>query len=230
MKKIETHLHLAPNSDCAIEQPRETARLCRNAGYDGVIVTNHIMRYIFERWQKQGLNPMEFYLKSYHDLKKYGERLGLQVWLGAEVNLDRYNRADINGPVYEFLLYGIDEDFLLANPEIYMLSQEELFSLCASRGVLMVQAHPFRDTSRLADTNLLHGLEVCNANPRHDSHNDEAVRVAEKCGLIATAGSDFHQRGDEGRAYMCVPDDVTDIYGFVNALKNGTATISECEC
>ena len=47
-----------------------------------------------------------------------------------------------------------------------------------------------------ADPECLHGIEIFNGNPRHDSHNDLARALAEQAGLPGTAGSDFHQVQD----------------------------------
>ena len=48
-------------------------------------------------------------------------------------------------------------------------------------------------------------MEVVNANPRHDSHNDRALAFARENGLLRVAGSDVHQLGDAGAAGILAP-------------------------
>ena len=227
MKKIETHLHSAPTSPCAIEYPRDIARILKNAGFDAVIVTNHLRKDLYEHWSGQGYNPVDKYLEGYRDLVKYGNKVGLEVYLGAELNLYRYNRADIHGPVHEILLYGIDEQFLYDNPTIYDLTLEQLKDLCDREGILAVQAHPYRATSRPIDPSLVHGYEVFNGNQdQNPPHiNALAYEAAKINNLIMISGSDFHQRGDEARGGMYIPSIVKDIEGFVECLRDGSARL-----
>ena len=44
-----------------------------------------------------------------------------------------------------------------------------------------------------------------NANPRHDSHNEQALAFALRHGLRQTAGSDTHMAEDVGRAGLWLP-------------------------
>ena len=69
MKKVETHLHTAPNSNCAIEQPRDIARIVGHAGYDAVIVTNHVRKDIYDNWRRMGFDPVDKYLEAYRELR-----------------------------------------------------------------------------------------------------------------------------------------------------------------
>ena len=65
---------------------------------------------------------------------------------------------------------------------------------------MIYQAHPFRFGMKITNVKYLDGIEVCNRNIEHDSHNDIAALWAEKFGLKKTAGSDHHQKGNEGLA------------------------------
>ena len=226
MKKIETHLHTAPFSPCAIEYPRDIARILKKAGFDAVIITNHYRKDIYEYWQERGCDPVDKYLEAYHELVKYCKKVDIDAWLGIEVHLWRYNVGDVCGPMHEVLLYGIDEQFLRDNPHIYDLTVEQLKELCDKSGVLAIQSHPYRATSRPIDPAYVHGYEVHNGNrEQNPPHiNALAYEAAEQNGLIMTSGSDFHKRGDEVSG-MYIPTIVKDIAGFVECLKDGSARL-----
>ena len=79
MKKIETHLHTAPFSPCAIEYPRDIARILKKAGFDAVIITNHYRKDIYEYWLERGCDPVDKYLEAYHELVKYCKMVGADL-------------------------------------------------------------------------------------------------------------------------------------------------------
>jgi len=217
MIKIETHLHTAPSSVCAIEYPRDIARIYKAAGYSGIVVTNHLWDRILSEWQRAGFDPMKEYLRGYRDLKKEGGKVGLSVYLGAEVHLTAHPERE--WPYDEYLLYGVTEEFLLARPDITEWDQARLYKECKMSGILVFQAHPFRDYCSPADPKFMDGVEVYNTNPRHNSFNDRALEWAKKNKKLMLSGSDFHMRGDEISG-ITVSDDVTDYTKLVKSLKD----------
>lgn len=202
--KIGLHCHTAGRSPCACVQPERIAELYRQAGFDGLMVTDHFISYLFEDYYPEGSEEckVDFWLDGYRRVKAAGEKLGLCVMLGMELNLAPYNEPGIGYPVCEFLCCGLTEDFILAHPRLYELRQEECFELLDGNGILMYQAHPFRGRSRPGSPLFLHGAEVFNANVRHQSHNALAECWVKEFGLIPLAGDDFHQEGDQGRAWI----------------------------
>ena len=46
--KIGLHCHTAGRSPCACVQPERIAELYRQAGFDGLMVTDHYISYLFE--------------------------------------------------------------------------------------------------------------------------------------------------------------------------------------
>ena len=65
--------------------------------------------------------------------------------------------------------------------------------------MLFLQAHPFRRDLTVANWEYLDGYEVFNGNPRHKSCNEIAEMWAKYHNKnIVVAGSDFHEKGDEG--------------------------------
>jgi hypothetical protein len=194
---LDTHVHTSEVSSCGKVFAQEMVRYYKAAGYDGIIVTDHYYDGYFELMENQ---PWEIkvgkFLSGYKAALEEGERIGLNVMLGMEIRF--------YGSVEDYLVYGFDESFLIQNPELYKYTLESFKKLADNYNILIFQAHPFRAGMRPADPALLHGVEVFNGNPRHDSHNDLAYEFAAKNGLLMIAGSDAHQPQDVGRAGICL--------------------------
>lgn len=104
----------------------------------------------------------------------------------------------------EFLIYGVDKEWLIAHPEIKNASVEEQYRLIHGAGGLVVHAHPFREAGYIPEIRLfpeyVDGVEAINAT--HSSsmsqhHNNpefdvRATAYAREHGLPMTAGSDIH--------------------------------------
>ncbi|MBR5120952.1 MAG: hypothetical protein IKU89_00235, partial [Oscillospiraceae bacterium] len=96
----------------------------------------------------------------------------------------------------EFLVYGVDKEFLLNHPEIVGMTPWELCELVHSAGGFLVQAHPFREASYIKDIklypNCVDGVEVINTSHRNPKYNERALWYAESYKLPKTGGSDTH--------------------------------------
>ena len=86
-----------------------------------------------------------------------GLSLGLNVILGLEIRF-------IDGPE-DYLIYGVNEEFLIENPELYNLNLMEFRNMVKDKGMLIYQAHPFRPGLVVQEPKLLDGIEVYNGNP-----------------------------------------------------------------
>ena len=108
--KIDTHMHTSEISSCGRIPAAELAFRCRSHGYDSIVITDHLNQEYLSRFSpKDDWNTiMDHFLSGYKIAKKQGDEIGLNVLLGAEVQLT------INEN--EYLIYGIDEDFLRSNP------------------------------------------------------------------------------------------------------------------
>lgn len=183
----------------------------KNAGYDVLIITDHYRRDLFE-----GISdPSEIgkkHLEGYYKAKKIGESAGLRVFPAMEMCLA--------GTREDFLVYGMEEEDFYRLPPLWDMSQKEVFEYCDERGWLLIQAHPFRPYLEVKNPRYMHGIEVYNGNPRHDSHNGDAARFAEINNLPATSGSDYHQEGDEGRGGMVFEEEINTMRDFVKAVKS----------
>ncbi|MBS7525292.1 PHP domain-containing protein [Fusibacter paucivorans] len=193
--KFEMHFHTDESSKCGKVPAKDSVKTYMASGYDGVVVTDHFSAYEWgvpepDRWP----DICNAFLKGYRAAVESVGESKFKVILGMEIRFP--------GNDNDFLVYGIDEAFLYHHPWVYMLTLAAFYELAKDYQLLIVQAHPFRDGCTLADTALLHGIEVFNGNPRHDSRNELAREAAERAGVIALWGSDFHREGDFSGRYF----------------------------
>lgn len=218
--KIEMHAHTSEVSPCAKVPAEEMVKACAEAGYQGVVVTDHFNDYVLESFPGSARDRVTRYLEGYQRAQEAGAKLGIQVILGME--------SCIAGGPEDFLVYGIGMDFFYQNPRFYQYSQEQAFKACQEYGALFFQAHPCRSYCKPRDLHLLDGVEVFNGNPRHENNNRRARKWAEKYHLgIFTSGSDFHQLEDAGKGGIILPSDVHDSMELAAALKQGMAELIE---
>ena len=197
MKKIDTHVHTSEVSTCGKMTAAEMVDAYRRAGYDAIVITDHL---ILEQIKPQQLKPYEIVeqqLRGY--LAAVAAAKGdIDVLLGAEIRFTSGHE--------DYLLLGLDEQKYFELARALPDTPEECRALTESMGGLMYQAHPFRPGLRPAAPAALSGVEVYNGNPRHDSHNDLARRFAEEHGLRMLSGSDAHQPQDVARGGILAPD------------------------
>lgn len=190
----ETHMHTSEGSACGMCSGAEMARAYAEAGYAGIIVTDH---FFYGNTAVDRSLPwkdwVEGYCRGYEQAKEAGERLGLQVFFGWE--------SGYHGT--EFLVYGLDKNWLLRHPEIRDATVEEQQLLVHEGGGIVVQAHPYREASYISEIRLfpqyIDGVEGINASHsslakkvRHPEYNERAAAFAREYGLPLTAGSDQH--------------------------------------
>ena len=182
----ETHMHTSQGSACGRSPGRDYIQKYIDAGYAGIIVTDHFFRGNCAVDRR--LPWPEFvkrFCSGYEDAKNEGEKRGFPVFFGWEENFD----GD------EYLIYGPDSAWLTGHPDMPRWTRRQQYENVRAAGGCVVQAHPFRarsynHTIYLAQA-LCDGIEICNAGnePRWDSL---AARYAGIIGLPATAGSDNH--------------------------------------
>lgn len=193
MYKIETHLHTSHSSPCGKVEAETIARLYAEAGFHGIVVTDHYFHYTCRPhcWNIPYRDYFKVFIEGYHRLFKAAEPYGLKIYKGAEV------RFDENFNDYLLLNYP---DSLLQDPEaIFTMGLEKFSPLVRQAGALLIQAHPFRDKNTPADPALVDGYEVKNASPRAANHNElTAEFIAQHPGKLQLCGSDFHRVEDTG--------------------------------
>lgn len=191
----ETHLHTKESSACAHNTAEELVHAYKAAGYTGIMVTDHFYRgnsavdrnCFWEDW-------VEAFCKGYENAKAAGEKIGLQVFFGWE---ESYQGTD-------FLIYGLDKEWLKKHPEIKEVTIEEQYELVHRHGGMVIHAHPFREAWYVSEIRMfpeaVDGVEVYNAShygkaPQEDGrslYDVRAVDYALQHKLPTTGGSDIH--------------------------------------
>ncbi|MCQ2594572.1 MAG: PHP domain-containing protein [Treponemataceae bacterium] len=184
--KYETHLHTAEVSACGVSPAADYIEAYSNAGYAGIIVTDHFFNgncgvNPFLSWEEK----IDAFCLGYENALNAAKGTNFKVFFGIEYNFG----GD------EYLLYGLTKKHLKEMPQIMEMNHAQLFEAINSVGGLMIQAHPFRRRSYIKEVRLhpkdVHGAEVYNAGNRM-TENFEAIEYAKQNGLVMTSGSDIH--------------------------------------
>ena len=202
--KIDLHVHTSEVSGCGRIPGAEMARLYHEAGYDAIVVTDHLIA-----GNKADLplaERAEWYLSGYRAAKAEGEKLGLTVLQGAEVRFTGGNE--------DFLLFGLrpeDIPMLMEKLDGGMLLPEFYQMIHETGRMVLIQAHPFRNGLRQAPLDELDGIEVYNGHPNHNSRNELALERAShgREGFIKTSGSDAHELTHVARGGMMTDEALT---------------------
>lgn len=219
----ETHLHTSQSSACAGSRGAEMAKACKEAGYKGIIVTDHnwggntaVNRHLPWKDWVQG------FAAGYEEARRTGEQIGLDVFFGWE--------AGYAGT--EFLIYGLSPEWMLEHPELRRASVKEQYRLVKEGGGLVVHAHPYREEYYIPEIRLfpdyvdgVEGINATHSNPASPAHQNpafdrRAIRYAGEYGKFMTAGSDIHTTRLLGGG-MAFRRPIKDMADFVQALKEG---------
>ena len=197
--KLDLHVHTSEVSSCGHVPAEEMVRLYRDAGYDAIVITDHLIA------GKNAEMPMDeralWYLSGYRAARAEGERLGMTVLLGAELRFACGHE--------DFLLYGITEEDIapiMRDLDSGILPGDFYRKIHETGRMVLIQAHPFRPGLSQAPLSELDGIEVYNAHPEHDSHNELAMARALQGGgsFIKTSGSDAHKTHHVGRGGIII--------------------------
>ncbi len=210
----ETHLHTIEASACSCTPGEDYISYMKQLGYSGIIVTDHffngnscIPRNL--SWQER----VSMYVRGYENaLRKAGD--DFTVLFGVEFNFE----GD------EFLIYGVDKEWLLERPQIMEMGRHEVYRQVHESGGIMIQAHPFRERGYLSAIHITpgacDGVEVYNAsNP--DWQNALAYMYAADRGFLMSAGSDIHNFGLDDMGGMSFDHRIDTIEEFVRAFMAG---------
>lgn len=212
--RIDPHVHSSGISLCSGVDYKQIVREKKALGYDGVILTNHCQKWYYP--QEEHAAFIERFIQEYKDGAAYAETQNFRFWLGIEVTLHEPHYAD-------WLLYGVTEDFLRGSPCLYTLTQKELFEYCDRYGVLMVQAHAFREGHSPCDPQYMHGIEI-NCNERDIGNVAKVEEFAAKHKLIVTCGVDYHCPAHDYFGGMLVGADCDSSVDFVREIRRNGKT------
>ncbi len=211
----ETHLHTMEASACSIMSGAEQARYYKEAGYAGIIVTDHFLNgnSCIPKdlpWEER----IDLFCKGYENAKEEGDKIGLSVFFGWEANFHST----------EFLIYGLDKIWLKNHPEMLSWTVEEQYNRVHEDGGFVVHAHPFRMRPYIKEIRLfpeaIDAVEVINVGNRSEEVDNKALEYAKKHNLPVTAGTDAH--GIENyHTGLALKHKAEDISSLMNCIKSG---------
>ncbi|MBH1940382.1 PHP domain-containing protein [Mobilitalea sibirica] len=213
--RYETHLHTKEASACSIISGAEHVRNYKEAGYSGIVVTDHFLNgnsCIPKNlpWEKQ----IELFCKGYENAKEEGDRIGLSVFFGWEA----YFQAT------EFLIYGLDKKWLLEHPDMLTWSVEEYHRRVHEDGGFVIHAHPFRIRPYIKEVRLfpdtIDAVEVINCGNHDPEFDHKALAYAKSLNLPVTAGTDAHGY-ESALAGIDFEHKIKDSQDFIESIKAG---------
>lgn len=218
MYRYETHLHTSLVSACSQFEPEEIVEKYVRLGYRGLFVTDHFLNGNTSvpkdlPWEER----VARYTEGYQAVKRAAAG-ALDVFFGIESS----NRGA------DFLVYGLDEKWYAAHPEIMELTPRD-FCLCLRKaGALVVQAHPYREAFYLDRMTLLpfavDGIEAINA-CEGDRSNGLAKTLACAYDLPCTGGSDIHGKGQKKLAGMEFETPITSSKDYAARVMRGEGSL-----
>lgn len=212
--KTELHLHTSPASGCSEIPPELAVELYADLGYHSIVICNHF--YDGMRFREDKQQCIDAYLADYDLAVEAGKKHGINVILGCEIRFTE-NAND-------YLLFGIDRDFLDFAYESLDMGIEKFSKQFRGDGHLLIQAHPFRNGMTEVAPEYLDGIETFNMHPNHNSRVALASKYAKKHNLIPTTGTDFHHPGHEGMAALLTQIEIKTSHDIVDVLRSGDYT------
>lgn len=208
----ELHAHTTEVSPCADLTAPEVAERYIAAGYSTLVVTDHYCDYVIDNAGNSWEEKIDHYLTGYRSMKEYAKGR-LNVLLGCELRfLENHN---------DYLVYGMDEDFLFAHPELHRMTLKTFSEFSREHGLLLIQAHPFRHRMTVVNPNLVDGIEVFNGHRGHDSRNQIADMWARRYGLLRSSGSDFHHPDSVESGGIITEEPITSSRQLIDILRSG---------
>jgi len=213
--KYDFHVHSKEASACASMTGAEQVRKYKEKGYTGIAITDHFFNgnTSIDRslpWNEK----IEAFCKGYENAKVEGDKIGLDVFFGVELC---FKGTDM-------LIYGIDKEWLLANPDMEEWDVPKTYEEVKKAGGLMIHAHPMREAFYLVKIVLwpfhVDGVEVYNMGNKKQLNNVRAYDYASDYNLAMTGGGDNHNLPDTPGGII-TKEKFKDISDYKNLLKNG---------
>ena len=212
--RVELHAHTNPASPCGKATPEELVQLYLDAGFDGVVITNHFSHAAYGDLSREAFVEMQ--MADYERACKAAQGTKLKIYLGVEARFDEDNN--------DYLLYGVDREIL---GKIYDYLGKGLAAFRAEVKLpssVLIQAHPFRDGCVPAEGKLLDGVEVFNMHPGHNPRSALAALYAKQNNIpLTVAGTDFHhiKPGYIATAALRCRALPEDTFGLAELLRSG---------
>lgn len=209
--KIELHSHSSPASRCSRISPEEVVRLCAQAGYDAVTLTNHLYSFMQQEGESAE-QTAERYAEDYRRACAEGDRIGVRVYFGLEIRFDDCAN--------DYLVYGADEKTAAEILPYLSYGLSELREKYHNSDMVIIQAHPGREGMIHADPSLIDGIEAINLLSEQRTRNSIAAAFGREVNKILTAGSDLHFAGTHGNGGIytkILPRDSIELAGVLRS-------------
>ena len=217
MFKTELHSHTAETSNCGHAAASELVEAYIKNGYKTVVITDHLSTHTYFKYDYNSMSwdeKIDIFILGYKAaLEAASGRIN--ILFGMELRFDSSDSPN------DYLVFGIDEDFLRKNNNLIDMNIKSFSKLAHENGLMIFQAHPFRNDMTIINPKYLDGIEVYNGCVRHNSNNDFAEIWANKFNLKKSSGSDFHQLGDEARAGIITKTEIKTNEDLLNILSSG---------
>lgn len=207
--KTELHAHTSPVSRCSQIPAADMAGIYHSLGYHSLAITNHFDPSALEMNKNEFV---EYYVNDYNIVKAEGERLGLNVILGAEVRFCENNN--------DYLVYGIAPEDLFSIYDYIAHGIEAFYKGFKNDRNVILQAHPFRDGMSLAPVGSVDGIEAFNMHPGHNSRVAVAAKYARGLDMLIVGGTDYHHPGHEGLTAMRSKAIIKDSFELAAVIKS----------
>lgn len=211
--KYELHTHTKYGSrQCGRVEPKEIARLYKEQGYSGIVLTDHYSPLTFNPMHGF-FNPQKYiedYIYPYLEMKKYEDE-HFSVMFGME--LRHYATAN------DYLVYGVDENWLRKQKNLLAVWEKQAYEMLHKEGYLVYQAHPFRPGITRCNPDYVDGIEIYNGKTPKES-NEKAEKWARANNKLMVSGSDFHVPKQLARGGIITQKSIKNNADLLDTLKS----------
>ena len=215
--KYQMHIHTSPCSACSRMTPKELCQALYENGYQGTVLTNHF--YHGNSGIDRSLSWNDFvsaYEKDYLECLEEAKKYDLDILFGIE---------EAVVPGLELLLYGLTPKMLYDNPQLQNCTVEEFSKVLRKYGVVLIQAHPFREAFYIPNPGhlpieLIDGIEVYNRGNATEEMNQKAWALANMHPhLIKTSSADSHTTDTVNVGGIITSNRIRNSTDLVNTLR-----------
>lgn len=212
----ELHVHTSEVSQCAHIDAAGVVDRYLAAGYTTLVVTNHFNDYTLDNTGSDWQERAEYYLRGWSRAVEHSAGR-MHVLLGMEIRFPE-NMND-------YLVYGLTEAYIRSHPFLYKMNLRDFSDLAHKDGMLIIQAHPFRNGMTVVRPELLDGYEVFNGHVGQKSRNPIAREWCAMNGKIPTSGSDFHDPDSYADAGIITEEPMRTMEQLCGLLRSGKYTL-----
>lgn len=217
--KYELHCHTCAVSKCGRVSPEEVVKMYKEAGYDGIVITEHYSPMTwFGRAVCAPQKKIDLYFESYDRAKKCAGE-DFTVLLGMEFR----HYACVN----DYLVYGLTKEWLIKQKNLLAMSERRVYQMFHKAGFLVLQAHPYRPLIYRHNPDFIDGVEVFNGKTEKKLNDKAKAWSREKVRKIEVSGSDFHKPENLAMGGIITKEPIKSNEDLLRILKSGDYELIE---